>query len=68
MARFTELGERYAVAAIVEELQAPSASGRLRAAVPVMVRHCLAKKTSGSLRPFGYRKSVTVSRLSPQAK
>src|SRR5215469_949826 len=35
---------------------------------PVAVSYCLAKNTSGSARPFGYRKLVTVSRLSPQAK
>ena len=30
--------------------------------------HCLAKNTSGSCRPFGHMKFVTVSRLSPHAK
>ena len=41
---------------------------RMRAAVLVLVGYCLAKNTSGSLRPCGYMKLVTVSRLSPQAK
>jgi hypothetical protein len=34
----------------------------------VLVGYCLAKNTSGSLRPCGYMKLCTVSRLSPQAK
>ena len=41
---------------------------RLTSKVLVVVSYCLAKNTSGSLRPCGYMKSVTVSRLSPQAK
>ena len=53
----------------IARLTSTAARMRTRAAVlVVVVSYCLAKNTSGSLRPCGYMKSVTVSRLSPQAK
>jgi hypothetical protein len=43
--------------------------GRVRGRPPCShCRYFLAKNTSGSLRPCGNMKSVTWSRLSPQAK
>lgn len=53
----------------IARLTSTAARMRTRAAVLlVVVNYCLAKNTSASLRPCGYMKSCTVSRLSPQAK
>jgi AcrR family transcriptional regulator len=50
LARFTELDERYAVAAIVTELQAAAAAGRLRADDPeTLARLLLGALTRGSM-------------------
>ena len=50
LARFTELDERYAVAAIVTELQAAAAGGRLRADDPeTLARLLLGALTRGSM-------------------
>jgi len=53
----------------IARLTSTAARMRTRAAVlVVVVSYCLAKNTSGSLRPCGNMKLVTVSRLSPHAK
>jgi|SRR5215475_5203078 len=50
LSRFTELDERYAVAAIVTELQAAAAAGRLRADDPeTLARLLLGALTRGSM-------------------
>ena len=53
----------------IARLTSTAARMRTRATVLlVAVSYCLARNTSASLRPCGYMKSCTVSRLSPQAK
>ena len=52
----------------IARLTSTAARMRSRAAVLVLISYCLAKNTLGSARPFGYRKLVMRSRLSPQAK
>jgi AcrR family transcriptional regulator len=59
LARFTELDERYALAAIAEELRAAAAAGRLRAGNPdALARLLLGALTRGSM--------LIASSVSPQ--